>query len=92
MTMKNHIKSCNVRWKLHGNISRNGYGNAMIGRYGACFEEDIMRPMCERAYHLTGFGCTGEFCTNSQDEKGQCTIPKRLANLDGGSAKTIAQH
>ena len=28
--------------KLHGNISRNGYGNAMIGRYGGCFEEDIM--------------------------------------------------
>ena len=27
--------------KLHGNISRNGYGNAMIGRYGGCFEEDI---------------------------------------------------
>ena len=24
--------------KLHGNISRNGYGNAMIGRYGGCFE------------------------------------------------------
>ena len=27
--------------KLHGNISRNGYGNAMIGRYGGCFEEGI---------------------------------------------------
>ena len=27
--------------RLHGNISRNGYGNAMIGRYGACFEEGI---------------------------------------------------
>ena len=27
--------------KLHGNVSRNGYGNAMIGRYGGCFEEDI---------------------------------------------------
>ena len=27
------------RWKLHGNISRNGYGNAIIGRYGGCFEE-----------------------------------------------------
>ena len=27
--------------KLHGNISQNGYGNAMIGRYGGCFEEDI---------------------------------------------------
>src|SRR3954463_11199959 len=27
--------------KLHDNMSRNGYGNAMIGRYGGCFEEDI---------------------------------------------------
>ena len=27
--------------KLHGNISRNGYGNAMIGRYVGCFEEGI---------------------------------------------------
>ena len=29
------------RWKLHGNISRNGHGKAIIGRYGGCFEEDI---------------------------------------------------
>ena len=27
--------------KLHGNISRNGYGNAIIGRYGGCFDEVI---------------------------------------------------
>ena len=27
--------------KLPGNISRNGYGNAMIGRYGGCFEEGL---------------------------------------------------
>ena len=27
--------------KLHGNISQNGYGNAIIGRYGGCFEECI---------------------------------------------------
>ena len=27
--------------KLHGNISRNGYGNAIIGRYGGCFDEGI---------------------------------------------------
>ena len=66
--------------KLHVNISRNGYGNAMIGRYGGFFEEDIMRLMCDRAYHITGFGCTGEVCTNSRGEKGQCTVPKRLAN------------
>ena len=25
--------------KLHGNISQNGYGNAIIGRYGGCGEE-----------------------------------------------------
>ena len=39
--MMNDDKSCNVRWKLHGNISQNSYGNAMIGRYGGCFEVDI---------------------------------------------------
>ena len=26
---------------LHGNMSRNGYGNAIIGRYGSFFEEGI---------------------------------------------------
>ena len=69
--------------KLHGNISRNGYGNAIIGRYSGCFEEDIRRFMCDRAYHITGFGCTGYVCTNSQCEKGQCTTPKRLAMMEG---------
>ena len=28
--------------KLHGNISPNGYGNAIIGRYGGYFEEGNM--------------------------------------------------
>ena len=28
-------------WKLHGNIYWNGYGNAIIGRYGGYFEEGI---------------------------------------------------
>ena len=32
--------------KLHGNISRNGYGNAIIGRYGGCFEEGRWRVNC----------------------------------------------
>ena len=27
--------------KLHGNISQNGCGNTIIGRYGGCFEEGI---------------------------------------------------
>ena len=55
----------------------------IIGRYSGCFEEDIRRFMCDRAYHITGFGCTGEVCTNSQGEKGQCTVPKRLAMMEG---------
>ena len=35
------------RWKVAGNISRNGYANAIIGSYGGCFEEDIRRFMCD---------------------------------------------
>ena len=69
--------------ELHGNISRNGYGKAIIGRYGGCFQEDIIGLMCDRMYHITGFGCTGEVCANSQCEKGQCTVPKRLARMGG---------
>ena len=26
---------------MHGNISQDGYGNSIIGRYGGCFEEGI---------------------------------------------------
>ena len=26
-------------WKLHGNISQNGYENAIVGRYGGCTRE-----------------------------------------------------
>ena len=74
---------------MHGNISRNDYGNAMIGRYGACFEEDIRRFICDRAYQITGFGCTGEVCTNSQGEKGQCAVPKRLENCGKVSVSII---
>ena len=56
--------------KLHGNISRNGYGNAIIGRYGGCFEEDIMRIICDRAYRITGFGCTVRFAPTLEVRKG----------------------
>ena len=60
-----------------------GMAMEMIGRYGGYFEEDIRRFMCDRAYSITGFGCTSEVCTNSQGEKGQCTVPKRLAKVEG---------
>ena len=62
--------------------SRNGYGNAIIGMYGGCFEEDIRRFMCHRVCCIAGFGCIGEFCANSQGEKGQCTVPKRIAMVE----------
>src|SRR3954465_4168708 len=26
------------RWMLHGNVSRKGYGNALLGRYGGCMK------------------------------------------------------
>ena len=38
--------------KLHGNTSRNGYGNAIIGRYGGCFEKGIW------CLYGTNEGCT----------------------------------
>ena len=79
MTMK---KSYKQRWMFHDSVSRNGYGNAMIGRYGGCFDEDIIMWLTrERVYCLTGFGCTGEVCTTSRGEIGHCTVPKRLANI-----------
>ena len=39
---------------MHGNISQNGYGNAIIGRYGGCFEEDIRRFMCDASDYVVG--------------------------------------
>ena len=36
------------QWELHGNISRSGYGNAIIGRYGGCFEEGYMVGLMHR--------------------------------------------
>src|SRR4051812_34007553 len=54
MTIKDKSYEHEERWMLHGNISRKGYGNALIGRYGGCFEEDIRRFMYDRAYHAKG--------------------------------------
>ena len=70
MTMKNSIKSCNERWMLHGNVSRNDYENAIIGRYGGCFEEDIMRLMYERAYHPKDLDTPAKFAPTPKMRKG----------------------
>lgn len=57
----------------------------MIGGYDDCSEEDIRRLICDRVYHIRGFGCTDEVCTDSRGRKGQCTIPRRLAMAEGES-------
>ena len=56
--------------KLHGNISRNGYGNAIIGRYGGCFEEDIRRFMCDRAIVSWGLDAPAKFAPTLKVRKG----------------------
>ena len=70
MTMLKHVIINGTVVKLHGNISRNGYGNAIIGRYGGCFEEDIRRFMCERAYHITGLDAPVKFAPTLNVRKG----------------------
>ena len=52
------------RWRLQDNISQNGYGNAMIGRYGGCFDE--AREECD------WFQDTKGFSANWSREVGYC--------------------
>ena len=66
MTMKDKSYEHEERWMLHGNISRNGYGNAMIGRYGGCFEEDKMKLMYDRAYHARDLDAPAKFAPISR--------------------------
>ena len=67
MTMKDQVMR---RWMLHGNVSRKGYGNALIGRYGGCFEEDMMRLMYDRAYHAKGLDAPAKYAPTLEVRKG----------------------
>src|ERR1041385_7101273 len=57
------------RWMMHGNISRKGYGNALIGRYGGCFREGYKGVYDDRAYHAKGLDVTAKVDANSRSEK-----------------------
>src|ERR1041385_2067003 len=57
------------RWMLHGNISRKGYGNALIGRYGGCFEERYKVVYDDKAYHAKGLDVPEKVDANSRGEK-----------------------
>jgi len=56
------------RWMLHGNITRKGYGNALIGRYGGCFEERYKDAYDDRGYHARGLDVPAKVDTNSRSE------------------------
>src|SRR3954471_3155519 len=68
-------------WMLHGNISRKGYGNALIGRYGGYFEERYKEGYNDRAYHAKGLDVPARWTPTLGMRRGQCTVPKRLANM-----------
>ena len=54
---------------LHGNVSRQGYGNALIGRYGGCFEEIYNEACADRAHHAKGLDVPAKVDANSRSEK-----------------------
>jgi hypothetical protein len=65
-----HTSHVMERWKLHGNISRTGYENAMIGRYGGCFEEGI-RGLCVKEHIISrGFDAPAKFALTLEVRKG----------------------
>src|SRR3954467_7034767 len=54
---------------LHGNVSRKGCGNALIGRYDGCFEEGYKEVYDDREYHAKGLDVPTKVDPNSRIEK-----------------------
>ena len=54
---------------LHGNVSQKGYGNALIGRYGGCFEERYKEVYDEKVYDAKGLDVPTKVDANSRSEK-----------------------
>ena len=67
MTMKDQVMK---RWMLHGNVSRKGYGNAMIGRCAGCFEEGYNEAYDDRAYHAKDLDAPAKFAPTLEVRKG----------------------
>ena len=67
MIMKNQVPR---RWMLHGSVSRKGYGNALIGRYGGCFEERYNKAYDDRVYHAKGLDALAKFAPTLEVIKG----------------------
>ena len=61
--------------KLHGNTSQNDYGNAIIGRYGGCFEEDI--SLCVKEHIISrGLDAPAKFAPTLEVRKGNARYRK----------------
>src|SRR3954465_5615376 len=56
-------------WMLHDNISRKGYGNALIGRYGGCFEDGYKEAYDDREYCAQALDVPAKVDANSRSEK-----------------------
>src|SRR4051812_22667825 len=69
------------RWILHGNVSRKGYGNALIGRYGGCFEKRYKEVYDDRAYHAKGLDVPAKVTSTLGVRRSQCTTQERLENM-----------
>src|ERR1041385_6805688 len=57
------------RWMLHGNVSRKGYGNSLIGRYGICFQEGYNEVYDDKAYHAKDLDIPAKVDAKSRSEK-----------------------
>src|ERR1044071_9576375 len=67
--MYDHEDQVMRRWMLHGNESRKGFGNALIGRYGGCFEEGYKEVYDDIAYRAKGLDAPAKVDANSRSEK-----------------------
>ena len=55
---------------LHGNVSRKGYGNALIGRYGDCFEEGYNEAYDDRVYRAKDLDAPAKYAPTLEVRKG----------------------
>ena len=66
---------------LHGNVSRKGYGNALIGRYGGCFEEGYNEAYDDRAYRAKDLDAPAKYAPTLEVRKGNARYRRGLKNM-----------
>ena len=70
MKMKDKSYEHEERWMLHGNVSRKGYGNALICRYGGFYEESYKEVYDDKTYHAKGVDAPAKFAPTLKMRKG----------------------